>query len=136
MLPKSVTVYFRIPVQDQESTTKGNKLRCLGKYSSVLLSALLTFTKQPPAYRMRPLKVRGISWRRRDSSFKPEAQVDQKYYLAKATEATCRTGSVFQLKWKLRHSRQGAVETNPTRNYKVSGSIPGLTQWVMDLALP
>ena len=24
---------------------------------------------------------------------------------------------------------------NPIRNHKVAGSIPGLTQWVMDLAL-
>ena len=26
-------------------------------------------------------------------------------------------------------------ETNPTRNHGVAGSIPGLTQWVKDLAL-
>ena len=33
-------------------------------------------------------------------------------------------------------SHRGAAETNPTRNHELVGSIPDLTQWVKDLALP
>jgi len=32
-------------------------------------------------------------------------------------------------------SPRGAVETNPTRNHEVAGLIPGLIQWIKDLAL-
>ena len=40
-----------------------------------------------------------------------------------------------------KESREGVpvVEqwlTNPTRNYEVVGSIPGLDQWIKDLVLP
>ena len=34
-----------------------------------------------------------------------------------------------------RSSHCGTEETNLTRNHKVEGSIPGLAQWVKDLAL-
>ena len=37
---------------------------------------------------------------------------------------------------QLLSSRHGAVETNPTRNYEVAGTIPGLIQWVEDPVLP
>ena len=35
----------------------------------------------------------------------------------------------------IRSSHWSAVETNPTRNHEDVGSIPGLAQWVKDLAL-
>ena len=35
--------------------------------------------------------------------------------------------------WSSRHGTAGA---NPTRNHEVTGSIPGLTQWIKDPVLP
>ena len=39
-------------------------------------------------------------------------------------------------KTKDRSSHCGAMETHLTRNHGVAGSIPGLTQWVKERALP
>ena len=39
-------------------------------------------------------------------------------------------------KWeKVRSSRPGAAEANPTRNHEVVGLIPGIAQWVKDPVL-
>ena len=37
---------------------------------------------------------------------------------------------------EFQNSCRGAVEMNPTKNHQVAGSIPGLAQWVKDLAMP
>ena len=42
----------------------------------------------------------------------------------------------FQHKKKGGSSLHGAAETNPTQNHECVGLIPGLAQWVQDLALP
>ena len=42
----------------------------------------------------------------------------------------------FKMRMTFWSSHRGTAEMNPTRNHEIVGSIPGLAQWVKDLALP
>ena len=53
--------------------------------------------------------------------------------VAKITKFILFCINYFKIWWS---SHCGTAETNPTRNHKAAGSIPGPAQWVKDPALP
>ena len=60
--------------------------------------------------------------------------LDDGNFLDYACIGSCVT--IFNCQNALRSSRRSTVETNPTRNHEVVGSIPGPVQWVKDPMLP
>ena len=53
---------------------------------------------------------------------------------SKSSQKKLETRKLQRFKTKGGSSRHGAAETNLTRNLEIAGSIPGLAQWVKDLA--
>ena len=57
--------------------------------------------------------------------------------LPAATQQPCWEGTLTSIQLKdAGSSHHGAAELNLTRNHEVADLIPGLAQWVKDLALP
>ena len=72
---------------------------------------------------------------RREKQFEKVCALSRLYFTQKAIDKYCEQYNVV-FKTNTGSSHCGAAETNPTRNHEVAGSIPGLAQQVMVLALP
>ena len=64
----------------------------------------------------------------------PQLQLRFNSWLGKPPYATGGAVEKKKEKEKVRESRCGTAETNPTSNHEVAGLIPSLAQWVKDSA--
>ena len=84
----------------------------------------------------RPPLHRPVTRKAPDTSGDPEGQSEGRSVGSHQAGQLTEPGFQKKKKKKKWSSCRGAVETNPTRNHVVSGSIPCLAQWVKDPVLP